>query len=216
MSVWIGNVLSGLVLNAFRPYSVGDRVKIGDTIGDVVGSNLAFVQLETLNSEIIEIPNNTVIADKIINYSRSGSYAVNVDVGIGYNVPNDLVKKLLVEAARETKDIDDEPRPYVLLMDLGDYAITYKLRAYTSNAKVMFQVRSNLMANVHKKFYSHGVEILSPWYLVRRQEGIPSDEKVAKQWEAIEEKGKEVLEKKADEKISGGFDIMDKTLGEDN
>jgi small-conductance mechanosensitive channel len=212
----IGNVLSGLVLNAFRPYEVGDRVKIGETIGDVVGSNLAFVQLETLNSEIIEIPNNTVIADKIINYSKSGSFAITVDSGIGYDVPNNVVRKLLLEAARETKDIEDEPRPHMLILELGDYSITYRLKAYTTNAKAMVRIKSNLMANIQEMFYSHGVEILSPEYLVRRQETAPTEKKLKDIWSDIDKKGEEVFEKETEEKIGKGFDLMDKTLGEDN
>jgi len=209
----IGNVLSGVMLNAFRPFEVGDRVKIGDEIGDVVSTNLAFVRLETLNSEIIEIPNNTVIADKLINYSRSGSFAVTVDVGIGYCIPTDLVKKLLIDAARETKDIEEDPRPHVLVMNLGDYAVTYRLKGYTTNAKAMVRIKSNLMANVHKCFYTHGVEILSPWYLVKREEKPPSEKEIMDGWETVQKKGEEAITKETDEKIGDGFDLMDKAIG---
>jgi small-conductance mechanosensitive channel len=208
----IGNVLSGVMLNAFRPFEIGDRVKIGDEIGDVVSTNLAFVRLETLNSEIIEIPNNTVIADKLLNYSRSGSFAVTVDVGIGYNVPTELVRKLLLDAARETKDIEDNPRPHVLVMNLGDYAVTYRLKPYTTNAKAMVRIKSNLMANVHKCFYTHGVEILSPWYLVKREGKTPSEKEIMDGWETVQKKGEEAITKETEEKIGGGFDLMDKAI----
>ena len=210
----IGNILSGLVLNAFRPYAVGDRIKIGDTIGDIVDTNLVFVRIRTLNGELVNIPNNNVIADNIYNFSKSGAFAVNVDVGIGYNVPSEHVKKLLVEAARETKDVEDDPRPFVIITSLGDYAITYKLRAYTTNAKAMFQVRGNLMANVQIQFYSHGVEILSPWYLVRREDKIPTDQEVLDTWDTTDKKTEEVIAKEAEEGIMDGFGLMDKTMSE--
>jgi small-conductance mechanosensitive channel len=211
----IGNILSGLVLNAFRPYADGDRVKIGDTIGDIVDTNLVFVRIKTLNGELVNIPNNTVIADKIYNFSKSGAFAVNVDVGIGYNVPSEHVKKFLIEAARDTKDIEEDPRPFVIITNLGDYAITYKLRAYTTNAKAMFKVRSNLMANVQKEFYSHGVEILSPWYLVRRDEKIPSHEQVMDSWEQTDKKTEEVISKETEDSIRDSFGLMDKAMSEE-
>jgi small-conductance mechanosensitive channel len=211
----IGNILSGFMLNAFRPYEIGDRVKIGDTIGDVVFTNLAFVRLRTLDNELVDIPNNNVIADKIVNFTKSGSFALNVDVGIGYRVPNTLISKLLIEAARETKDIDDDPRPYVLLLQLGDYAITYRLRAYTTNTKAMVRTKSNLMANVHNQFYSHGIEILSPWYLVQRQEQIPSSKQISDAWEDTDKESREVIEKEVGKKITGGFELMDKTITTD-
>ena len=211
----IGNVLTSFVLNAFRPYEIGDRVKIGEVIGDVETTNLAFVRIRTLNKEIVEIPNNSVIADKIINYSKSGAFAVNVDVGIGYNVPAEHVKKFLIEAARETKDIEDDPRPQVIITNMGDYAITYKLRAYTTNAKVMFQVRSNLMMNVQKQFYEHGVEILSPWYLVQREDKMPTSEEVRQSWTKTDKETEEVFIKDQEESITDSFGLMDKTLNEE-
>jgi small-conductance mechanosensitive channel len=210
----IGNILSSLVLNAFRPFEVGDRVLIGDVLGDVVDTNLVFVRIETLNSEMVDIPNNNVIGDKIINYSRSGSFGIDVDVSIGYEVPNTLVKKLLLEACRETKDIDDEPRPIVLVDNLGDYAIRYKLRGFTTNAKAIIRIRSNLNANVHNQFYRHGIEIVSPWYLVQRQEKKLTGEEITKSFIATDEKGQKAMEKATDEKIGDGFGLMEKTLAE--
>jgi small-conductance mechanosensitive channel len=210
----IGNILTSFVLNAFRPFQVGDRVKIGGIIGDVESTNLAFVRLKTLNGETIDIPNNNVIAGDITNYSRSGAFAVTVEVGIGYNVPSEAVKKFMVDAARETKDILDDPRPYVIVTKMGDYAINYLLRAYTNNAKIMFRVRSNLMANVQEQFYSHGVEILSPWYLVRREEKMPTEKETMEAWKGTDEKVEEILTKEHEEKIGGGFDLMDKMESE--
>jgi len=211
----IGNILTSFVLNAFQPFAVGDRVKIGEVIGDVESTNLAFVRIRTLNNEIVDISNNNVIADKIFNFSKSGAFAVNVDVGIGYTVPAEHVKKFLIEATRETKDIEDDPRPFVIITNMGDYAVTYKLRAYTTNAKAMFKVRSNLMANVQKEFYSHGVEILSPWYLVRRDEKMPTGEEVMDTWDTTDKKTEEAISKETEESITDGFGLMDKTMTEE-
>lgn len=211
----IGNILSSLVLNAFRPFEVGDRVLIGDVLGDVVDTNLVFVRIETLKSEMIDIPNNNVIGDKIVNYSRSGSFGIDVNVSIGYDVPNTLVKKLLLEACRETKDIDDEPRPIVLVDNLGDYAISYKLRGFTTNVKAIMRIRSNLNANVHNQFYQHGIEILSPWFLVQRQGKKLSEEEIARSWVDADEKGQKAMEKATDEKIGDGFGLMEKILAEE-
>lgn len=208
----IGNILSGLLLSGFRPFAEGDRVQVGAVIGDVKDMNLAFVRLRTLNNEQVDIPNNTVIGDKIINYSKSGAFAINADVSIGYTTPSTLVRKLLIDAARETKDILDEPRPHVILIEMKDYAIVYKLRAYTENAKAMLRVRSTLMANIQHKFYSRGVEILSPWYMVRREERELTDEQIAASWESIDKRGREILEKETVEKMGDGFELMDKMI----
>jgi small-conductance mechanosensitive channel len=211
----IGNILSGFMLNAFRTYDIGDRVMIGGITGDIVDTNLAFVRIRTLDNELVDVPNNNVISDKIVNYSKSGSFALNVDVGIGYNVPNTVVTKLLIEAARETKDIDDDPRPYVLILSLDNHAITYRLRGYTTNTKAMVRTKSNLKANVHNQFYNHGIEILSPWYLVQRQEQKPTSKQISEDWVTTDKKSQEAIELKVGQKITDGFELMDKSIPAD-
>jgi small-conductance mechanosensitive channel len=212
----IGNILTSFVLNAFRPFEVGDRVTIGNVTGDIQTTNLAFVRLRTLDGEIVDIPNNNVIAGNITNYSKSGAFAVTVEVGIGYDVPSETVKKFLVDAARDTKDILEDPRPHVIVIKMGDYSINYLLRAYTNNAKIMYRVRSNLMANVQEQFYGHGVEILSPWYLVRREEKKQTEEELSETWKGTDEKVEKIITKEHEEKIGGGFDLMDKIETEPN
>jgi small-conductance mechanosensitive channel len=211
----IGNILSGFMLNAFRTYDIGDRVMIGSITGDIVDTNLAFVRVRTLDNELVDIPNNNVISDKIVNYSKSGSFALNVDVGIGYSVPNTVVTKLLIKAARETKDIDDDPRPYVLILSLDNHAITYRLRGYTTNTKAMVRTKSNLKANVHNQFYTHGIEILSPWYLVQRQEQKPTSKQISEDWVTTDKKSQEAIELKVGQKITDGFELMDKSIPTD-
>ena len=71
------------------------------------------------------------------------------------------------------------------------------------------------MANVQKQFYAHGVEILSPWYLVRREEKVPTEDELRESWKATDKKTEEVFVKETEEKISGGFGLMDKTLTEE-
>ena len=106
----------------------------------------------------------------------------------------------------------DEPRLHVILIEMKDYAIVYKLRAYTENAKAILRVRSDLMANIQHKFYSRGVEILSPWYMVRREGGELTDEQIAASWESIDTRGREILEKETEEKMGDGFELMDKMI----
>jgi len=70
------------------------------------------------------------------------------------------------------------------------------------------------MANVQIQFYSHGVEILSPWYLVRREDKIPTDQEVLDTWDTTDKKTEEVIAKEAEEGIMDGFGLMDKTMSE--
>ncbi|MEW5760569.1 MAG: mechanosensitive ion channel domain-containing protein [Candidatus Thermoplasmatota archaeon] len=183
----IGNILSGLVLSAFRPFNTGDRVKIGSLpIGDVVDTNLVFVRIRTLENVLMVIPNNKVIADEIVNYSRSTPFAVVVDATIGYDVPVYKVMRMMNEAARRVEGILTEPKPFVSITEFYSHAIGYKLRAFTNQPSAMNRIRSDIMIEMQRVFTENDTEILSPEYEVERQSQLPKPGEVKARMKEIE------------------------------
>ena len=65
----VSNVLAGLVLTYMRPFRAGDRVKIADTVGDVLEKNLLVTRVRTIKNVEVVIPNAPILGSQIINYS---------------------------------------------------------------------------------------------------------------------------------------------------
>ncbi len=191
----IGNILSGLVLQSMKPYDKGDRVKVGiGIIGDVEDLSLLFTLVRTLNNEIVSIPNNLILENEITNYSRSGVVAIDINTSIGYEIPASMVTKLLRMGAKATNGILADPKPYAIATEFKDYAVEYKLRAFTDMPKTIPLTRSRLMNNIQRVFYETGVEILSPWQFVKRTDKPPDIEEVKERflkYNLMEEKIKE-------------------------
>jgi small-conductance mechanosensitive channel len=78
------------------------------------------------------------------------------------------VKELLTEAAKNTKNILEEPEPYVLQTALNDFFISYEINAFTKEPKYMAFTYSDLHRNIVEKFDAAGVEIMSPHYYALR------------------------------------------------
>jgi small-conductance mechanosensitive channel len=205
----IGNILSGLVLQSTKPYDKGHRVKVtGDLIGDVEEISLLFTRLRTLNNELVEIPNNQIMSSEIMNYTRSEVVAIEVRVSIGYDIPAKLVHELLENGAKATKDILKDPKPFSLTVNFGDNAIEYLLRAYTNKTKLLPSVRSRLLYNVQENFYDAGVEILTPWQLVKREDIIPDPKQVTERYEKMK-RHKDSQRKEDEEAASEGMKMFD-------
>ncbi|MDO9536862.1 MAG: mechanosensitive ion channel [Thermoplasmata archaeon] len=208
----IGNGLSGLILQSTKPYDKGDRVSIDDgMICDIIEVALLYTRVKTLNNEIVEVPNNLVLSSKMINYTRSGAVAIEIDVSIGYEVPVKWAIELLETGAIHTKSILHDPKPMAIAIDMGDYAITYKLRAYCEKPKSIPAIRSQVINNVQAAFYNAGVEILSPWYLVKREDKMPSRDDVVNMHAEAKEHAIKLREKKeasATENLGSFFDNM--------
>ncbi len=173
----IGNLLSGLVLMSIKPFDIGDRVLVGtDIVGDVQNSGMMFTTIKDLEGEIIEVPNNIVLATSIVNYSRSareGGFTIVIDVSLGYDINPKNARELMKRSATSAHGVLKDPSPFVLINRFMDHAVEYRLKAYIDRPQNMLHIRTAVMEQMLLTFHKAGLEILSPLYHVRREGTAP-------------------------------------------
>ncbi len=163
----ISNVIAGAILTYTSAFKMGDRVRIGESEGDVVKTALLVTQVRTIKNEVVSIPNATVLSVQVVNYSRlaqSAGLILHTEVTIGYSSPWRTVHALLIDAALRTPGILSEPAPFVLQRALSDFYVAYQLNAYTRDAQRMIDTYSFLHQAIQDSFAAGGVEIMSPHY----------------------------------------------------
>ena len=204
----IGNALSGMVLMSLKPFEPGHWVEVADEqFGKVIEVSTFFTRLRTFKNEVIEIPNNLVLAQDITNFSRNKIIGIEVTMGIGYDVPADLVLDLLKNGAKGTSSILRDPKPQAMITDFGDYAIKYLLRAFTDEIDRYFQTKSSLMQNLQELFYTAGIEIMTPWQIMKRDDTCPSRDEVIKRY-AEHLKHRDSMDGD-NEKLAAAMDMLD-------
>ncbi|MCU0535520.1 MAG: mechanosensitive ion channel family protein [Hydrococcus sp. Prado102] len=180
----VANVVSGFILIYTRAFQVGDRVKISDSVGDIVEKTLLVTRLRTVKNVVVTIPNATVLGSNIINYSAAAREAnappliLHTTITLGYDVPWRKVYQALIAAANATEHILKEPAPFVLQTSLDDFYVSYELNAYTDRPTMMARIYSELHQNIQDKCNEVGIEIMSPHYSAIRdgnQNTIPED-----------------------------------------
>ncbi len=177
----VANVVAGVILTYMRAFRIGDRVKIADTMGDVVEKTLLVTRIRTIKNVEITITNAMVLSSHIINFSASAQQEgliLHTSVTIGYDAPWRTVHQLLVAAAFATEDIVKEPKPFIFQTALDDFYVHYELNAYTNQPRRMAKIYSDLHENIQDKFNEAEVEIMSPHYSSVRdgnQIAIPED-----------------------------------------
>lgn len=170
----VTNIVSGIVLTYTRGMRIGDRVKIGGTVGDVLERTLLVTRIRTIKNVVVTIPNGMVLNNEIVNYNApmlEEGLILNTTVTIGYDVPWRKVHELLIQAALATRDILSDPKPFVLQTSLDDYYVSYELNAYTHAPERMVMIYSELHQNIQDWFNEAGVEIMSPGYTAYREGG---------------------------------------------
>jgi small-conductance mechanosensitive channel len=163
----IANMVAGISLLYRRAFRVGDRVRIGEIIGDVTNMRLQVTHLETIKNEEITVPNSVILGSSVTNYSalaRDKGLILHTSVTIGYDTPWRQVHALLELAAQRTSGILKAPSPFVLQTVLNDFYITYELNAYTDQPNRMAIIYSDLHRNIQDAFNEFEVQIMSPHY----------------------------------------------------
>jgi small-conductance mechanosensitive channel len=157
-----------------RAFREGDRVEINGVVGVVVDQSLLVTRIQTPLDELVSIPNASVIAASVRNYSLPGReiarpVALATTVTIGYDVPWRQVHALLLAAADRTPGLVNQPPARVLQTSLNDCHITYELNAAVADPLTYRETLSDLLGAIQDSFAAAEVEILSPLFQVNRE-----------------------------------------------
>ena len=163
-TTFLGNALAGILITSQRSFRGGDFIEVQGYFGRVSGRGLFHVEIQTQDRDLINIP-NLFIATNPVKVIRATGTIISAQVSLGYDVPNQLVKDLLVQAAG-TAGLEE---PVVLVTELGDFSITYCVRGMLTETEKILTVRSNFKTAVIDHLHHGGVEIVSPTFMNTRQ-----------------------------------------------
>ena len=160
----VSNFVSGLIILAEAPITLGDRVEVGGTVGKVTEINLRSTTLVTADNICIIVPNTNLITGPVINWSHGDpTVRTRLPVGVAYGTDVELLRRLLLEVADAEPDILKSPAPEVLFVGYGDSAINFELAVWSSiMADKPLGFKSTLYYAIHKALEANKIEIPFP------------------------------------------------------
>jgi small-conductance mechanosensitive channel len=162
----ISNAIAGIILLSARPFKIGDRISTtqdDSLLEDVVEISLIYTKIKTVRNELVTIPNQSLLQNRLVNYSGFELLAVSIEVGIPYGSDKDRIKLLLVEAVSNTVGIlSDSPKPYVILKRFDNFAAVFELRAYTKRSNEFMRIQSDIRERVFESFQKSGLDLTIP------------------------------------------------------
>jgi len=164
----LANIIAGYTMAYRRAFHVGDRIKVGDLMGDVTQIGLMVTHMRSIKNEELVVPNSVILNSNVINYaslSRKQGLILHTAVGIGYETPWRQVEAMLLMAAERTAGLLREPVPFVLQLSLNDFAVTYELNVYCDQVSEMDRLYADLHRSVLDVFNEFGVQIMTPAYI---------------------------------------------------
>ncbi len=183
MQQTLGNIVNSFMLALDQPFEVGDRIEVEGFVGSVASVGILSTKILTHEENLVVIPNNSLVNSTVINHARGGGDGVGrrislvQDIGVGYDEDIDHVKYTILKLMRECPFVLSKPEPRVLLIELGDYAKTFRMYGWVEDYSDEFVARDWLLKNIDEKFDSEGIEIPYP-KSVELKEG--AEEKVSR------------------------------------
>jgi len=168
------NFISGLIILFERPIQIGDRITVGNVLGDVENINLRATHIRTVDNVTIIVPNSEFISSQVINWShRDPKIRLHIPVGVAYGSDVPLVIRSLLEVARNHSQVLESPAPKVWFTDFGNSSLNFELLAWIHDPKKRPDVISDLNIKIDEIFRKHEVTIPFPQRDLHIRSSIP-------------------------------------------
>ncbi len=159
----IGSLISGLLIQIEKPFSIGEWIKVNNLEGRVVEINWRYTKIQTINFDYIFIPNNSISRDTLINYSRPISRIYRyIDVGINFSISPVRIKNTILEILTQIPEIAKNPLPRVLLIDYDNFRMIYRIGYYIDRFEKHRQVQDKILSSLWYAFKQKNISFPLP------------------------------------------------------
>lgn len=175
------NFISGLVILAERPITIGDRVEVAGIVGRVQQIRARSTVIVTNDNIAMIVPNSKFIDSPVTNWHYGDPRVrFRIPVGVAYGSDTGKVRDALLAAGRENANTLKEPAPSVFLEKFGDNSIDFQLVVWSSEMSARpSRYRSDLNFAIEEKFREAGIEIAFPQRDLHIKSGVLKVENVS-------------------------------------
>lgn len=158
------NIISGLIILFERPIKVGDRIEVGNIVGDVTSISMRSTKIVTNDNINVIVPNSEFINNKVINWSyNERKVRFRFPIGVSYNEDPNKVREITLQVASKHKGVLKFPEPQLLFDDYGDSSLNFELVVWTSSyIQRPKLLKSELYYAIFEAFNREGIEIPFP------------------------------------------------------
>jgi len=163
------NLVSGVILLVDKSLKPGDVIEMGGVQGRIAQINARYAAIETLDGKAYLIPNESLIANEVINLSYSNSrLLLRAEVGTSYGGDPRAAMRLMEQAALSVPRVLKDPAPSAMLTAFGDSSVNLAVGFWIEDPENgTGNVRGEVLLAIWDAFKQGGVNIPFPQREVR-------------------------------------------------
>ena len=156
------NFIAGIILAFNRPFNIGDTIEITNLMGKVLALNLRTTHIKTFDGKDVFIPNNTIVKEELINYTKDGFIRLSFIVGIDYDDSVEVASEAIRTGIKQQGSVlqTEARQPQVIIKDLGVSTINLEVRFWVETfdyKEGTAIIRSQVINSVLKQLTTSGI-----------------------------------------------------------
>jgi small-conductance mechanosensitive channel len=157
------NFISGLILLYRQPFTIGEIIEVSGYTGTVKMINIRDTEIQTLDGDLVIIPNKAVFENPIVNRSAERLKRRTVAIGLAYEEDVDRAVDVFLGAIQAVNGVESEPEPTIQAMSMDDS--TLGLTAFywvDQKENNLLGVHSEVLKAVNRASHEHHINLPYP------------------------------------------------------
>jgi small conductance mechanosensitive channel len=158
------NTFAGVIISFIPKLQIGDWIETNDYSGFVVDINLRSVIIQTVDYNLVIIPNSKIVDAPFKNFSRTQRGRIILSCGVGYESDLEKVQEITVNAIKSVFDQLPGEQIEFYFTEFGDSSINYQLRFWTkvANQGDVYKAQHQAILAIKSAYNTHDINIPFP------------------------------------------------------
>lgn len=157
------DIIGGIYIIFDKSVQAGDIIELNGTVCKVFDTKLRTTLAVTRDDKVIVIPNHKFVTDPVINFTQNyKNTRQSVTVRVALDADVELVREILVQAAKAQKKILKTPEPFVMLDEFGEYALHFGIYFFISDTFFELRIKSELRFEIERQFRKNNIRFPYP------------------------------------------------------
>ncbi len=153
----LSNLAGGFMILIFKPFKIGDYIESTGAQGIVRDISIFYTKLVTLDNKQVLVPNGDLMSANVTNYSAEELRRIDQSFKITNDIDQELVKSVLLEAAKKTPGVLEKPEAFARLTEVDDDTYIFTVRAWCETPNY-WDVYFDLIENCSKALAENGID----------------------------------------------------------
>lgn len=188
----IMNFLAGIMILVSRHFTIGDFIKVGNTLGKVVAIESRVTILQAVDGTKVIVPNADLFKKQVISFTSNPFRRIELIVRVDYRNNLENALKVCMDAVKTTKGILIEPKPAVIVDNFEDKGVSIKVKAWVESRGGWVKIKSRLAKKIKSNFDEYGIKIPWPIKTIANDKDYQFNEKMMEEETPVKEATVEV------------------------